>query len=80
MSPMTWRAAPKSSSRGRAAGQQHHVVGRDVAVVPVLGVQHGQRLGQRVQQRHQQQASSGARACARQSSRSVMPSQNGITM
>ena len=44
------RGAEIEQQRAVAAGQHHHVVGRDVAVVALLAVDHRQRLGQRVQQ------------------------------
>ena len=47
------RGSEVEQQRLGAAGEQDHVVGRDVAVVAVLGMDHRQRLGQRGQQRHQ---------------------------
>ena len=44
------RGAEIEQQRAVAAGQHHHVVGRDVAVVALVAVDHRQRLGQGVQQ------------------------------
>jgi hypothetical protein len=47
------RGAEVEQQRPPAALEQHDVVGRDVAVQPVVPMHHGQRLGQRVEQLHQ---------------------------
>ena len=79
-SPITWRAAPKSSSTGRPSPAQQHVVGRDVAVIDALGVEHLERVEQRVDELRAARLRSARRASRAHILAASRPRRYGIAM